>query len=401
MSEVKKLDLSAMMHNPGSGNAVIAEKNIEENTWVSQDTDEKKVQKTSGIKINLSSIKSDKKPEPIKEIVEKPAEIKDEQTLYFESLTSRVIKKPTLIQEQTKNEKKLKISALKTPINKVANTQNTKIENKEDTKLKISALKQPILSCKIADKEKYIQHKSDKNIDTTKNMENNSWEVFHNYESEFKKKETSVLDSIAKIKAIAQLKKLSKTNKIFLASIIWVTIIWLSFIFHIDPNTHSLDNYKASILTLAGKEMSKQEVMDHQWDIQDEIAWKLEENNLGWYNLWFEILVNENWDAVYKFDGKEYESKDLLDLAISEKLEVLKKEKILDYFKTNKQNNAQENTVDVDLEDFETSQNNQDDILLGDEFTQEFPEEFSEEYYYEEMFSEDSQYYEEFESSAG
>lgn len=347
MTETKKINLSAMTKQS---------KTEEENNTITDSNLEKNTNKISGVKINLSSIKSQIKEKPVVKAAVKKETPKDERTLYMESLTSKMTDKPEKLTEKKdtpskedstnienknkdleektnhKNEvKKLQISVLKKPIEK--NLQdNIKKDGELLKKEKILELKTPITSCNIADKEDFLLEKL---AQDNKEWKNNSNEVFHNYESEYKKKEWNILEWIEKIKEIANIKKLSKTNKIFLASIIWITIAGLGFLFQIDPETHSLDNYKASILTLAWKQMTADEVKQHQGNIQEEIAWKLKENNLWGYNLWFEILVNEQWNAVYKFEGNEYESKKLLDEAIYWKLEELKKDRIRDYFKSN------------------------------------------------------------------
>jgi hypothetical protein len=139
------------------------------------------------------------------------------------------------------------------------------------------------------------------------------------------------------LKKLADIKKLTKTNKVFVVSIIMATVLWLSFLFYIDPETHSLENYKTSILTIAWREVTQQELNNHQTDIKNDIMWQLNQNNLWWYQLDFEILTNDNWEAIYKFDGEEYSSKDSLDTAIKIRLKELKKEKIKNYLKTKKE----------------------------------------------------------------
>jgi hypothetical protein len=139
------------------------------------------------------------------------------------------------------------------------------------------------------------------------------------------------------LKKLADIKKLTKTNKVFVVSIIMATVLWLSFLFYIDPETHSLENYKTSILTIAWREVTQQELNNHQIDIENDIMWQLNQNNLWWYQLDFEILTNDNWEAIYKFDWTEYSSKDSLDIAIKERLKELKKLKIKNYLKTKKE----------------------------------------------------------------
>jgi hypothetical protein len=120
---------------------------------------------------------------------------------------------------------------------------------------------------------------------------------------------------------------------VFVWWIIVATVLWISFLFYVDPEVHSVENYKTSILNIAGKSMTQEEINSHQTDIINDIAWKLNQNNLGWYQLDFEILTNALWNAVYKFDGNEYKNKWELDVAIKEKLTELKLDKIRTYLK--------------------------------------------------------------------
>jgi hypothetical protein len=50
-------------------------------------------------------------------------------------------------------------------------------------------------------------------------------DLFLNYESDYKKKESRVIETIHKLKKIADIKKLTKTNKIFVISIVMATVL--------------------------------------------------------------------------------------------------------------------------------------------------------------------------------
>lgn len=445
MTQNKKLNLSAMTNTSETKN-----ENTSEPVKV-----ETAVKPSSGIKINLASIKSQgvvktpqvtqqeevkkevetTKQSSTEETVQKNENIQETKVLQNNSQedTEQKINSPIAYTEKNdennseKNEKteskKLQISALKKPLEKsnIEETNHTEIK-----KTKISELKKPLEVPSNHHREDALMEKIAQDNQQPKINPN---EVFHNYESEYKKKQGHILDSIEKIKEIANIKKLSKTNKIFIGSIVGLTAFGIWFLFHIDPNTHSLDNYKASILTLAGKQMTQEEIKQHEWTIQEEIAWKLEENKLGWYDLGFEILVDELGNAVYKFDGQEYTSKELLDVAIYSKLEELKKDRIRDYFKNSshetsndspvEENKNTQNTLETEENNFDETQSSQEvtpeenmqennssmDILMenyseeNDTQTQESEENYSQEEMYEEelyMQTESEMYEEEF-----
>jgi hypothetical protein len=62
-------------------------------------------------------------------------------------------------------------------------------------------------------------------IKTSVNSKKEDKDLFLNYESDYKKKESKVIDTIHKLKEIADIKKLTKTNKLFVASIIMATVL--------------------------------------------------------------------------------------------------------------------------------------------------------------------------------
>lgn len=313
MEENKKINLSAMMKKPNE---------VDRNTTTddgSPNAGKSKVIK-AWVTINLWAIKSDKvevKEEIEEEVVE---EIKDEKTLFYESLTSKVLaeeEKKKIIQQKPKIDLK-----------SIKKTDNDSSENREKSDSENN--------CKnIIDENGKEKEVCD--IKSSVNTQKEDKDLFSNYESDYKKKESKVIDTIHKLKEIADIKKLTKTNKVFVVSIIMATVLWLSFLFYIDPETHSLENYKTSILTIAWKQVTQAELDNHQLDIQNDIEWQLNQNKLWWYDLDFEILINDNWEAIYKFDGMEYSSKELLDSAITDKLKVLKKEKIKNYLKSKKE----------------------------------------------------------------
>ena len=308
MEENKKINLSAMMKKPLEKETFLEWDNTSSKKWSN-------IVKKAWVTINIGAIKSDKKEEEI--IVEQVVEeIKDEKTLFYESLTSKVLKDDPKKSTVSQNKKKINIKSLK-------KTDNEK-KDKNDIEDKIV--------CEKINDEQWNTSEVCKvsNKITSKKEEKN---LFLNYEGDYKKKESKIIDTIHKLKKLADVKKLTKTNKIFVVSIMMATVLWISFLFYVDPETHSLENYKASILTLAGKEVSHQELIDHQIDIEEEIQWQLNQNNLWWYEVNFEILTNDLWVAIYKFDGIEYNSKEYLDAAITDKLQILKKDKIKDYLK--------------------------------------------------------------------
>lgn len=409
MTETKKLNLSAM-----------SSKKEATSQWETvENTPKKPIAKPAwGVKINLSSIKSqstaapqvkisqpwvkntvateiEKTPEP--QTLQEISQNEEKTTLETNTQNTQDKQKIQTINSYKENNhsipdskevKKLQISALKKPLEN-SQTQETSKETQEnissqdvskvettEKKEKIETLKKPLEMPKVELNEDKLMEKI---VQDNQNPKANPNEVFHNYESEYKQKQWHILDSIEKIKEIANIKKMSKTNKVFVTSIVWLTAVGIGFLFHINPDVSSLDKYKASILTLAGKQMTQEEIQQHEWNIQEEIAWKLEENNLGGYDLWFEILVGEDGSAVYKFDGSQYDSKELLDEAIQNKLEALKNNRIRQYFTQSQQDDIAEESASEIQESPENILVEEQEIFVDWDTTQSSPEQSEEE----------------------
>ncbi|MGB2110538.1 MAG: hypothetical protein ACPHY8_00995 [Patescibacteria group bacterium] len=122
-----------------------------------------------------------------KETIKKQETNTPAKKLSINTLTqeSQKINKNQEEEKSQKEIKKLHISALKKPIETVNNTE-IKIDETQVKKAKISELKKPLKACEISDKEDYLLEKL---AQDNKNPKANPNEVFHNYESEFKKKQ--------------------------------------------------------------------------------------------------------------------------------------------------------------------------------------------------------------------
>lgn len=70
----------------------------------------------------------------------------------------------------------------------------------------------------------------------------NTEKLFSNYESDFNTKKDTIIEKLKK------LKNLPKTRPKLIYSMIWVLIIWVSWLVIISPKDSTLNNYKASIL---------------------------------------------------------------------------------------------------------------------------------------------------------
>jgi len=131
-------------------------------------------------------------------------------------------------------------------------------------------------------------------------------ELFPAYTSKFKKKQGSLLQEIKK------LKRLPKTNKFFLLTLVWATMLGISMLFILAPEKHNLNYYKTSLIesyekitTAKPAEILPEPVKEIDIEIPDlEIENIWDENNGEENDLWNENITDpkiEAWnDALIK-----------------------------------------------------------------------------------------------------
>ena len=107
------------------------------------------------------------------------------------------------------------------------------LDNKEEKRLKNEKIRLE----KIQDK-KENENKAEKKKDIVEE------DVFINYESDFNKEKTTVLEKIKKFKEYIK----PKTRIWFVITIIISTIVIISGLFIIAPQVHNIDNYKKNII---------------------------------------------------------------------------------------------------------------------------------------------------------
>lgn len=192
------------------------------------------------------------------------------------------------------------------------------------------------------------------------------WEIFKNYDSDFRKNERTILNQVKAMRF------LPKTRKWLVFSLIWLTAFTIISLWIIDPNNHSLNSYKANILYIMSKnkdqsndlvpninleQIKNNEIINsnsgsnntNSWSI-DEItdsswttiwtwetsSWTTEKNlteswseiqenteelemlKEKWVTIKADIIILPNWDKVYSYKWNTY-NKDWLQ-------EILKKE---------------------------------------------------------------------------
>jgi hypothetical protein len=209
------------------------------------------------------------------------------------------------------------------------------------------------------------------------NTLNSNKDLFHNYTSETKKIEPTILEKIKKLWS----GKYIKTDKAFLAFIIIITVVWIWILFKLNPSLHSIDNYKASILNsyetltksnkntiptkstntwkiytktntwnLFNTNQTWSKVNISTWKIYIKTnTWNLLKNTNTWANLainkpnltyinmsWYKFSVYrtiKDWKEVFLYKNKTYSTTKDLDKELKQELIIIKNNKLKTYIK--------------------------------------------------------------------
>lgn len=155
-------------------------------------------------------------------------------------------------------------------------------------------------------------------------------ELFANYEAAFAKKKDSIMQKIQK------LKNLPKTRPLFVSSLIIITVTWIWWLFYIDPKTHSLENYKTSIINI----IDKNNLINDIWIVNDNwltnedkqpppVIYEKEKIQLWWLKFEVETKVVDE-KKIFKYDWKTYNSDEELKADMKIEVEKIKKAKLID-----------------------------------------------------------------------
>lgn len=216
--------------------------------------------------------------------------------------------------EENENEEK-KWPAIKISFASIKKNQNLDTTSKNSDDEKDKNLKNSLEEKKSDDEDKVIIHKKDDNLK----------DLFWNYESKFEKDKKTIIEKLKKLKVIP------KTRLWFLFSLTIITIIGISVLFYIDPKTHSIENYKVSLLNIfnwnkTSNEDSTDLVVNNTWSSEEV---KIEKISVWWYA--FEISVKDvKWEEkIYIYNMKLYKDKKVLLNQLNKVVETLKKEKLI------------------------------------------------------------------------
>ena len=156
---------------------------------------------------------------------------------------------------------------------------------------------------------------TEKSEDIEEEFDENA-EMFSNYKSEFKDKETKILTGLRtkRLKIRAKL-RMPKTRTWFVMALISLTVISISSLFLLFPEKHSLSVYKASIQNIKVKYIEK--------------PWIAETINIEDFS--FRVISQEQSDwKIYKYNWITYSSKSELNIVLNKEVatEKYKLEKI-------------------------------------------------------------------------
>lgn len=205
--------------------------------------------------------------------------------------------------------------------------------------------------------EEVAEQKPVAKIDESKNEEKKEeeiWDIFVNYDSDFHKNQRTILQKIRAFKMTP------KTSITFVLLLIVITVGWIWIMMKIDPKNHNLDNYKANILALMWKEVPVKTTWitnNNSWAISSntwitdtwsqDITWSWTINTWSgetsswsiddkeeilirekWLTISPDIITNQDWSISYLYKWKVYTKEELQEqLRLEVKIEINRKTK--------------------------------------------------------------------------
>lgn len=208
----------------------------------------------------------------------------------------------------------------KVNLSSLINSNQKKIRDKDDYILEMTNISKENLE-KIDD-EKYnkILEKIEevlKQRNEEKNeieIENENWELFLNYKSDFKSEEKSLFSNLRKKRIQIQEKlRMPKTRIWLVISLLILTISIISGLFIFSPEHNSYSIYKANILEIMAKYKGENKITKEVIKIED---------------FFFDIEIEETkkWN-IYKYDSKIFNTKSELNNYLNKQVKI-KKEKL-------------------------------------------------------------------------
>lgn len=187
---------------------------------------------------------------------------------------------------------------------------------------------------------------------TEEQKKEEEWDIFVNYDSEFHKNQKSILQKIRMFKMTP------KTSITFVWLLILITIWLIGIMMKIDPKNHSIDNYKANILWLLGKEqpvkiatwgltvintntwvsITDTWVIDPTWTWATSWTWETASWSTDdkekilirekWLTISPDIITNQDWSISYLYKWNVFTKDELQEqLRLEVKIEINRKTK--------------------------------------------------------------------------
>lgn len=153
-------------------------------------------------------------------------------------------------------------------------------------------------------------------------------EIFTKYTSDFVKNKETVIERIKKLKNIP------KTRMWLLASLVLISSVWIWSLFIINPEIHSVENYKASILGIfkEAEPIVEKPIKVEEIPLKEEVIVVPSKVEKWWITINFESK-NVDWQETIIYNWKTYHSKIEFEMELNKIVEKLKVEKLTDYLR--------------------------------------------------------------------
>lgn len=279
----------------------------------------------SGIKIDLKALKNSYNPKwDNKNFTEK--EIPTSQAITSEALEEET--KDNKIEASIEKEVTIEKQEIKPELQESINEEKNEKSPLKSTKINLMWIKSLDNTSDLIKKVEASKSEEEKTENVKTNDKEANKEIFSQYKSDFVKNKETIIDGIKKLKNIP------KTRIWLVVLLVLISSIWIWSLFIINPEIHSIENYKTSILEIFKEPKSDIEkpIKVEETPIKNEVI-VIPSNVIKWWiniNYKSEII---NWQETINYNWKIYYSKAEFETELPKIIEKLKIEKLTDYLR--------------------------------------------------------------------
>ncbi|MDD3646460.1 MAG: hypothetical protein PHH06_03555 [Candidatus Gracilibacteria bacterium] len=279
----------------------------------------------SGIKIDLKALKNSYNPKgDNKNFTEK--EIPTSQAITSEALEEET--KDNKIEASIEKEVTIEKQEIKPELQESINEEKNEKSPLKSTKINLMGIKSLDNTSDLIKKVEASKSEEEKTENVKTNDKEANKEIFSQYKSDFVKNKETIIDGIKKLKNIP------KTRIGLVVLLVLISSIGIGSLFIINPEIHSIENYKTSILEIFKEPKSDIEkpIKVEETPIKNEVIVIPSNVIKGGININYKSEIINGQETI-NYNGKIYYSKAEFETELPKIIEKLKIEKLTDYLR--------------------------------------------------------------------